>query len=86
MIEKINALLAEVETLAANDEKELEALRIKYLGKKGLINELMADFRNVPGDRKREIGIRLNELKTALQDRLNALRAELATQIGRAHV
>ena len=79
MIEKINALLAEVETLAANDEKELEALRIKYLGKKGLINELMADFRNVPGDRKREIGIRLNELKTALQDRLNALRAELAT-------
>ena len=44
MTERINALLSEVESLAAADEKELEALRIKYLGKKGLLNDLMACF------------------------------------------
>ena len=30
--------------------EELEALRIKYLSKKGVINALMADFRNVPAE------------------------------------
>lgn len=78
MIEKIQALLTEVHTLAANDEKELEALRIKYLSKKGIINDLMADFRNVPAEEKREIGIKLNEVKTALQDKFNELKSNLA--------
>ena len=80
MTERINALLSEVESLAAADEKELEALRIKYLGKKGLLNDLMADFRNVPAEQKRETGQKINALKTALQDRLNALRQSLATK------
>ena len=80
MIERINALLSEVESLAAADEKELEALRIKYLGKKGLLNDLMADFRNVPAEQKRETGQKINALKTALQDKLNALRQSLATK------
>ena len=80
MTERINALLTEVESLAAADEKELEALRIKYLGKKGLLNDLMADFRNVPAEQKRETGQKINALKTALQDKLNALRQSLATK------
>ena len=80
MTERINALLSEVESLAAADEKELEALRIKYLGKKGLLNDLMADFRNVPAEQKRETGQKINALKTALQDKLNALRQSLATK------
>ena len=80
MTERINALLSEVESLAAADEKELEALRIKYLGKKGLLNARMADFRNVPAEQKRETGQKINALKTALQDKLNALRQSLATK------
>lgn len=80
MIERIQTLLEEVESLHAADEKELESLRIKYLSKKGLINNLMADFRNVPGEQKREIGMKLNELKTALQEKLNSLRQALATK------
>ena len=80
MTERINALLSEVENLAAADEKELEALRIKYLGKKGLLNDLMADFRNVPAEQKRETGQKINALKTALQDKLNDLRQSLATK------
>ena len=80
MTERINALLSEVESLAAADEKELEALRIKYLGKKGLLNDLMADFRNVPAEQKRETGQKINARKTALQDKLNDLRQSLATK------
>lgn len=79
MLEKIQNLMAEVQTLHAANEEELEALRLKYLSKKGLINQLMADFRTVAAEQKREVGIRINEAKTALQDRFNALKAELAT-------
>lgn len=79
MIEKIATLLGEVSSLTANDEKEWDALRIHYLGKKGILNDLMNDFRTVPGERKREIGIRLNELKTAVQDKLAELKAAIAT-------
>ena len=63
MISKIEALMAEVENLTANSAEELEALRIKYLSKKGAINDLMADFRNVPAEQKKEVGMRLNALK-----------------------
>lgn len=80
MIEKVNDLLAEVGTLTANDEKELEALRIKYLSKKGVMNELMTAFRDVPGDQKRELGQKLNTLKNALQDKINGLRLALSTK------
>jgi phenylalanyl-tRNA synthetase alpha chain len=80
LIDKIQSLLSEVANLQASDAKTLEELRIKYLSKKGVVNELMGEFRNVAADQKREIGMKLNELKTALQDKLNELRSNLATQ------
>jgi len=79
MISKINDILAEVPKLIAENEEQLEALRLKYLSKKGLVNQLMADFRNVAAEQKREVGIRVNELKDALQTRFNELKAQLAT-------
>ena len=80
LIEKIEALLGEVAGLQATDAKNLEDLRIKYLSKKGILNDLMNEFRNVPGEQKREVGMKINELKTALQDKLTELRNSLATQ------
>lgn len=79
MIEKIESLLNEVKTLQAADAKEVETLRIRYLGKKGVVNDLMSEFHNVPADRKREVGMKLNELKTAVQERINTLRQEMLT-------
>jgi len=79
MIEKIEALKAELEQLLASSIDEVEALRIKYLSKKGEISQLMNDFRSVPADQKRELGRRLNELKTLAVDRINSLREALAT-------
>ena len=80
MIEKIEQLLAEIENLQANNAEELEALRIKYLSKKGAINDLMADFRNVPAEQKKEVGMKLNELKTKAQERINTLKENFANQ------
>lgn len=77
MIAKIQQLLDEIKALNANDEKELEALRIKYLSKKGVINDLMGDFRNVPAEEKRKVGMKLNELKTAALEKINNLRESI---------
>ncbi len=79
MIDKINQLKAEIEALEAKTPQDVEALRIKYLSKKGAVSELMADFRNVPAEQKRELGQKLNELKNLATDRLNALREALET-------
>ena len=80
MIAKIEQLLKEVEALHASNAEELESLRIKYLSKKGAINDLMADFRNVPAEQKKEVGMRLNELKTKAQDKINALKEQFENQ------
>lgn len=80
LTDKIQSLLGEVADLQAADAKALEELRIKYLSKKGVINGLMDEFRDVAPESKREIGMKLNELKTALQDKLNELREGLATK------
>ena len=80
LTDKIQSLLGEVANLQAADAKALEELRIKYLSKKGVINGLMGEFRDVAPESKREIGMKLNELKTALQDKLNELREGLSTK------
>ncbi len=76
--EKIESLLKEVADLQATDEKSLEALRIKYLSKKGLVNDLMNEFRTVAADQKRELGMKINELKTAIQDKISELKSNVA--------
>ncbi len=80
MIEKIEQLISEIKELKAASAEELESLRIKYLSKKGAINDLMADFRNVPAEQKREVGQRLNVLKQMAQDRINALKENFEAQ------
>jgi len=78
MLDKINALAAEISALAASSASEVEELRIKYLSKKGLVSALFNDFRNVPADQKRAIGQALNELKNLATDKINALRDALS--------
>ena len=74
MIAKIEQLLQEVEAMTASNTEELEALRIKYLSKKGAINDLMADFRLVPAEQKKEVGMKLNILKSKAQEKIAALK------------
>lgn len=74
MLDKIKTLRQEVENIKAANADELEALRIKYLSKKGEISTLMNDFRHVAAEQKREVGRLLNELKDYTQDRINELK------------
>ena len=60
MQEKIEALLTEIEQLKATTVEEVESIRIKYLSKKGIISSLMDEFRNIPADQKREVGMKIN--------------------------
>ncbi|MDD6472562.1 MAG: phenylalanine--tRNA ligase subunit alpha [Bacteroidales bacterium] len=80
MIEKINQLLSEIETLQISNLDELEALRLKYLSKKGAINALMADFRNVAAEEKKTIGIKINELKNKAQEKFNDLKEQFESK------
>ncbi len=80
MLDRINELLKEVEQLKAENAQELEALRIKYLSKKGAINELMNEFRNVAAEQKREVGMKMNELKNKVQEQIAALKESFEGQ------
>ena len=73
MIDKINRLKAEIDALKASKADEIEALRIKYLSKKGEISLLFNDFRNVAAENKKEVGKLLNELKEKALNRINEL-------------
>ena len=88
MIAKIEQLLKEVEALHASNAEELEALRIKYLSKKGAINDLMADFRNVAAEQKKEVealiqaeGLHVENAKRYIQ---SSLKHEYASENGNA--
>ena len=80
LLEKIDSLLKEIQDAHAENVEQIEQLRLKYLSKKGEVNELMGEFRNVAKDQKRTIGIKINELKTTAQNKINELREQLETQ------
>lgn len=78
MINRIEELLAEIGNLHANNAEEVEQLRIKYLGRKGIMNDLMEEFRNVAADQKRELGQKLNQLKQDITAKIKDLKENAA--------
>ena len=80
LIEKIDSLLKEIQQAHADNQEQIEQLRVKYLSKKGEVNELMGEFRNVAKEQKKAVGIKINELKTTAQKKINELREQLETQ------
>lgn len=79
IIEKIENLLKEVEILHAQNAEEIENLRLKYLSKKGELNALMEEFRGVAADQKKEVGMKINALKQAVQGKINELKEQIDT-------
>ena len=80
MIKKIQGLIAEAEAFKAQTKDEIETFRIKFLGKKGLLNEFFAEFKNVPNDQKKEYGQAINKLKTTAQEKVDSLKKELESK------
>ncbi len=79
MLDRIRELLNEVEALKAATREEVEELRIKYISKKGKLNQLFAEFKDVQPELKKEVGKALNDLKIAAQDKINALKEAFET-------
>ena len=80
MITKIEQLAAEIGKLQANTAEEVEQFRIKYLGRKGIMNDLMEEFRSVAPEQKRELGQRINALKQAITAKINELKENAAVE------
>lgn len=77
MIDQLKKHIAEVQDFNSEDPEAIEAFRIKYLGKKGLLNDFFKELKNVPKEEKREFGQQVNELKIAASDKIKTLRDSL---------
>ena len=82
MLDKIDKLTSEIKSLTAKNAEELEAIRIKYLSRKGELQALMADFKNVAAEDKKTVGMRINALKQLAFDTVNDLRAQIMSSTG----
>ncbi|MGB3344741.1 MAG: phenylalanine--tRNA ligase subunit alpha [Aequorivita sp.] len=80
MIETIKKHIAEVEAFSSTNKEEIETFRIKYLGKKGLLNDFFTEFKNIPNEQKREFGLVINTLKETAQNKMTQLKEALESQ------
>ena len=78
MIEHIHKLIEEAEAFNTQSLEEVEAFRIKFLGKKGLLADLFASFKEVPNEQKKDFGQAINKLKTTAQDKVSELKQSLS--------
>ncbi|WBL25870.1 phenylalanine--tRNA ligase subunit alpha [Zunongwangia sp. HGR-M22] len=77
MIDKIKEHIADVKAFNATTKDEIENFRIKYLGKKGILNSFFAEFKSVPNEQKKDFGQAVNELKTSTQEKVEELKNQL---------
>ena len=85
MIDHIKNLIKEADEFSADSLSAVEDFRVKFLGKKGVLNDLFEAFKAVPSDEKKAYGQAINELKKTAQEKVNALKKSLLTgQTGRA--
>ncbi len=80
MIDKIKEEISAVASFTADNMEAVETFRIKYLGKKGLLNDFFAEFKNVPNDQKKEFGQTINELKKAATEKVESLKEVLESK------
>ncbi|MBR5467160.1 MAG: phenylalanine--tRNA ligase subunit alpha [Bacteroidaceae bacterium] len=80
MTHKIELLAAEIANLKASNTEEVEQLRIKYLGRKGIMNDLMEAFRSVAPEEKKVLGQKINALKQGLTQKINELKENVAVE------
>ena len=77
MIDHIKNLIKEADEFSADSLSAVEDFRVKFLGKKGVLNDLFEAFKAVPSDEKKAYGQAINELKKRAQERVNALKKSL---------
>ena len=79
MIDQVKKYLKEVQNFSSSNVKEIEVFRVKYAGKKGILNDLFAVFRDVPAKEKKDFGKGLNNLKVAVNEKVKQLQLQSKT-------
>lgn len=74
MIEQIKQYIEQAKVFEAKSAAEVEEFRIKFLGKKGILNDLFAEFKSVPNEQKKEFGQVVNELKVLVNEKVATLK------------
>ncbi len=80
MIQEVEKYLAEAEAFTSNDLGEVEKFRIRFLGKKGILNKLFAEFKSVPAEDKKTYGQMLNKLKRLVSEKVKKLKETIENQ------
>src|SRR6187397_383727 len=80
MIDKIKEYIGEAQAFSTQNKDTLEAFRIKFLGSKGLLKDLFAEFKNVPNDQKKEFGQVINLLKITAEDKVKTIQDALESK------
>ena len=80
MIDKIEKILADIKAFQADNKEALEQFRIQYLSKKGTITELFTEFKQVAPEMRKEMGMKLNELKNTIQDIIDEQQKKFETK------
>ena len=80
MIDKIKQHIEEAKAFNEKNKEALEQFRIKYLGSKGLLKELFAEFKNVPNEQKKDFGLVLNELRNVAEEKVKSIQEELESK------
>lgn len=81
MIDKIKEYIGEAVAFNTEDAATLEQFRIKFLGSKGLLKDLFAEFKNVPNEQKKEFGQVINTLKTTCEDKVKGIQDALESKV-----
>ena len=77
MLDKVKELIGEVDAFQSSNVAEIETFRIKFLGKKGILNDLFAVFKNVAEDERKEFGQYINNLKDSAQEKVTTLKESI---------
>ncbi len=77
MIPHIDQLLTEIEQYTAQNKEQLEQFKSQYTGKKGVLQDLLDQIKNIPAEQRKEYGQQVNKIKEAAQEKLKALTEQL---------
>jgi phenylalanyl-tRNA synthetase alpha chain len=81
MKEQLETIIHEIKEIVLQSAEDAETFRLKYLSRKGLLNDLMEKFKEIPNQEKKDIGKIMNELKVSLQDKLEQAQEKFSRKV-----
>jgi phenylalanyl-tRNA synthetase alpha chain len=86
LVEQIEQLKLDVAATQLNSAEEVENFRVKYLGRKGILNDLFEAFKAIPNEEKKAVGAVMNGLKSSVQEKIDESSALFSAKKGNVEV